>query len=379
MPKTTHGMAAYQGEIAALVSSLAIAITPYFFIHGYSQKCSPYILNFWKGLISILLFIVLLIATQQQLFPEDSFRTYALLIASGFFGIGLGDTFYFQAFETLGPRWAVLLETITPSFTGIISYIYYSTTLTVLQWIGMIITGLGIYLVAHVSDQQNIEQEQLEINQKQQDLPIQQIIQKDQQADLYKTRLDEDMQTQDQIVFHNENSSKINIIANEILVKDKTCQIELINQRNKYSKEFLLGILKGLGFAFCQAFGMVFAHDAAVSGKFTPLETTFLRVLTGQLYVTLIMVFTCDRLHWPSKNTEESLYYLAGIASCSILGIWAQQTSLKFIRPEVAQTIIATSPLFSLFIGCLREDKIHIKDILGSLISIIGVSMVIWL
>ncbi|KAL4501518.1 hypothetical protein ABPG72_018569 [Tetrahymena utriculariae] len=379
MPKISHGIAAYQGEIAALVSSFAIAITPYFFIHGYSQKCSPYVLNFWKGLISIILFIVLLVATQQQMFPEDSFRTYALLIASGFFGIGLGDTFYFQAFETLGPRWAVLLETITPSFTGIISYVYFSTTLTVLQWIGMIITGLGIYLVAHISEQQNIEQQELEIKQKQQDLSDQQITQKDQQVDQYKTRLDEELQTQDQIVFKHQNLSKTNIIADEKLLQDKTCQIELINTGNKYSKEFLLGILKGLGFAFCQAFGMVFAHDAAISGKFTPLETTFLRVLTGQLYVTLIMIFTCDRLHWPSKNSEESLYYLGGIASCSILGIWAQQTSLKFIRPEVAQTIIATSPLFSLFIGCLREDTIHKKDILGSLISIIGVSMVIWL
>ncbi|KAL4449863.1 hypothetical protein ABPG74_008236 [Tetrahymena malaccensis] len=379
MPKTTHGIAAYQGEIAALMSSIAISVTPYFFIHGYSQKCSPYILNFWKGLISIILFIVLLLATQQQLFPEDTYRTYVLLIASGFFGIGLGDTFYFQAFETLGPRWAVLLETVTPSFTGIISYLYFSTTLTVLQWIGMIITGLGIYLVAHITEEQNIEQQQLEIIQKQQDLPNQQIKQLDHKVDLYKTRLDEEIQTQDQIILQHENSSKNNIMVNEILYQDKNCQVELISTGSKYSKEFLLGILKGLGFALCQSFGMVFAHDAAVSGKFTPLETTFLRVITGQLYVTLVIIFTCDRIHWPSKNAEESLYYLAGIASCSILGIWAQQTSLKFIRPEVAQTIIATSPLFSLFIGCLRDDKIHKKDILGSLISIAGVSMVIWL
>ena len=58
------------------------------------------------------------------------------------------------------------------------------------------------------------------------------------------------------------------------------------------------------------------------------------------------------------------------------LGIWLQQTSLKFAPTGIAQTFLATSPLFILPIVALQGEKISWRAILGVLISLSGIALV---
>ena len=57
------------------------------------------------------------------------------------------------------------------------------------------------------------------------------------------------------------------------------------------------------------------------------------------------------------------------------LGIWLQQTSLKFAPTGIAQTFLATSPLFILPIVALQGEKISLRAILGAVISLGGIAL----
>ena len=57
------------------------------------------------------------------------------------------------------------------------------------------------------------------------------------------------------------------------------------------------------------------------------------------------------------------------------LGIWLQQTSLKFAPTGIAQTLLATSPIFILPIMALMGEKVSIRAILGVLLAIGGISL----
>jgi len=57
------------------------------------------------------------------------------------------------------------------------------------------------------------------------------------------------------------------------------------------------------------------------------------------------------------------------------LGIWLQQTSLKYAPAGIAQTFLATSPLFILPIVALQGEKISQRAILGVIISLGGIAL----
>jgi len=59
------------------------------------------------------------------------------------------------------------------------------------------------------------------------------------------------------------------------------------------------------------------------------------------------------------------------------LGIWLQQTSLKLTNAGIAQTLLATSPLFVLPIAAWRGEKISIRAIVGVLVAFVGIGLLV--
>ncbi|MCP4275570.1 MAG: DMT family transporter, partial [Gammaproteobacteria bacterium] len=94
------------GEIAALTTALCWAIAARLF-RLLGRSFSPLAMNFWKGSISI---VLLSIATQFFL-PSVSLPPSAWywLLLSGAIGIGLGDTFFFQALNKIGDAQTMLV------------------------------------------------------------------------------------------------------------------------------------------------------------------------------------------------------------------------------------------------------------------------------
>ncbi|MCW8335916.1 EamA family transporter, partial [Vibrio paucivorans] len=59
----------------------------------------------------------------------------------------------------------------------------------------------------------------------------------------------------------------------------------------------------------------------------------------------------------------------------TFLALWLQQVALKYANPAVAQTLIATSPIFILIIYAVRREPIGRKSVIGTLFAVGGISL----
>lgn len=136
------------GEIAALSTALCWAIAARMFrILGHNF--SPLALNLWKGLAAI---GILLIITQFFVpsIPISNSAMYWLLL-SGVIGIGLGDTFFFQALNKIGDSQSILVaETLAPIFTALLAMAWISEWLNWQQWLGIALVLFSVDMIIKI-------------------------------------------------------------------------------------------------------------------------------------------------------------------------------------------------------------------------------------
>lgn len=133
------------GELAALMCSVCWAIASFIFRLSVDNS-SPYLLNLLKCGYAILI-LGFFLPFQSDAFPSIPCKNYIQLIASGIIGLGVGDTLYFFILSALGTRKTLLMETLAPPLTGILSYLYYGTGINLMSWVGMGFTIAGIIIV----------------------------------------------------------------------------------------------------------------------------------------------------------------------------------------------------------------------------------------
>ncbi|MGF1568452.1 MAG: DMT family transporter [Nodosilinea sp.] len=131
-----------RGELAALVAACLWAVATVIF-GRLGQHLSPLVLNLTKGAIAILLLVATLVVGQRQPAGVDRL-VMGLLLASGLIGIGLGDTVYFAALNHLGPRRALLLETLATPMAALIALGFLGEALSAKAWLGITLTLLGV-------------------------------------------------------------------------------------------------------------------------------------------------------------------------------------------------------------------------------------------
>lgn len=288
----------YVGEVAALCGALLWTISS--LVYGYlGLKISPLQINLYKGIMAIA-FIVMTLAIERKAFTDISWHIVSLLVISGVIGIGLGDTAYFSALNSLGARRTLLLETASPPMGALIALIFIGEQLSPLAWCGILLTVIGI---AWVISERN---------------PADQV---------------------------------------------------------KVSRQ---GIIWGILAAIAQAIGSVISRLALINSDISPLESSLIRLVAGTAIVAILLLL-------PFKNKGKKVKTVISIRSLSIiaitalgstyLGIWLQQTSLKFAPAGIAQTLLSTSPLFVLPMVAIRGEKINFRAVFGVLISLAGIAL----
>jgi drug/metabolite transporter (DMT)-like permease len=105
-----------RGELAALMAAFLWAVATVVF-GRLGKALSPLVLNLAKGAIALVLLSLTLVLMGQSAAGLDR-QAVSILALSGVIGIGLGDTAYFTAINHLGPRRALLLETLGPAPGG---------------------------------------------------------------------------------------------------------------------------------------------------------------------------------------------------------------------------------------------------------------------
>ncbi len=134
------------GEWAALVAALLWSIAAVIF-SGFAGRVSPLGLNLLKGYFAIgYLSLTLAIAPffGGARISGGTATSWLLLLMSGAIGIGIGDTFYFEALHDIGPRKTLLLKVLAPAIAAILAWGTLRETLTVQDGFGIGITIAGV-------------------------------------------------------------------------------------------------------------------------------------------------------------------------------------------------------------------------------------------
>jgi drug/metabolite transporter (DMT)-like permease len=158
----------------------------------------------------------------------------------------------------------------------------------------------------------------------------------------------------------------------------------VISERNPASvnsREEKLFTQKGMIWAvlaaISQACGAVISRFALLQSEISPLESTLIRLIGGTLIVFLLLLVPTQKKTQPTWQLSWHSLGIIAIAAfgSTYLGIWLQQISLKFAPTGIAQTFLATSPLFILPIVALMGEKISIRAMLGVLIALGGIAL----
>lgn len=135
------------GEIAALVTAVFWTITALTF-EAAGRKIGSLVLNLLRLVLGFLFLSTFTLFYRGYFFPIDATtEAWFYLFISGLVGFVIGDLCLFQAFVMIGARISMLIMSLAPPITALISWIILGETLTLQNWLGMIVTMAGISIV----------------------------------------------------------------------------------------------------------------------------------------------------------------------------------------------------------------------------------------
>ncbi|WP_047042041.1 DMT family transporter [Vibrio mexicanus] len=141
------------------------------------------------------------------------------------------------------------------------------------------------------------------------------------------------------------------------------------------------GIGFGLLASVCQASGVVISHYALVAADMSPLLGALVRLSVGVVAVVgVVLILEKSPIQNMMSNLKSLsqrafLWLLCAIFVGTFLALWLQQIALKYANPAVAQTLIATSPLFILIISLVKGESISKRTIFGTVCAVGGISL----
>lgn len=141
----------------------------------------------------------------------------------------------------------------------------------------------------------------------------------------------------------------------------------------KFSKS-----IKGIVYAFIgalgQSFGLIFSKMGM--GSYDPFAATQIRIISGIIGFTLVFLFMnkWDKLKEAIKNKGALKYLLAGSLFGPFLGVAFSLLAIQYTTTGISSTITSIIPvlIIPLSIYVLKE-KVSPKEIVGAIISVIGV------
>ena len=83
--------------------------------------------------------------------------SYLFIGASGIFGFFIADLFIFKAFQHIGARKTMVIMTLSPIFSAVISWVVFNEVLTILQITGIMTTIGGVIAVILVESRKTSE------------------------------------------------------------------------------------------------------------------------------------------------------------------------------------------------------------------------------
>ncbi len=138
------------------------------------------------------------------------------------------------------------------------------------------------------------------------------------------------------------------------------------------------GIIFGIIAAISLATGGILARSVLIHTSISPLWAALLRISAG---VVSLLPFLRTQDNYFAGKPPLRVFTGIGLAAFmgTYLGLWLQQTAIKFTEVGIALTLTNTAPLFILPISAFSGEKLSIRAILGAAIAIAGIAIVFYL
>lgn len=134
----------YAGELAAFGTVLCWTIGSQCF-EAAGKRVGSLSVNLARLVIAFLLFCLTLLVTRGELLPlQFPFSAWKWLLISGLVGFTFGDMCLFTAFVEIGPRLSMLIMALAAPITAVIGWLFLKESYTVWQWLGVLVTLIGV-------------------------------------------------------------------------------------------------------------------------------------------------------------------------------------------------------------------------------------------
>jgi drug/metabolite transporter (DMT)-like permease len=134
----------YVGELAAVGTAILWTFSALAWTSA-GRQIGAISVCFIRLVIACLILAAYRQAVHGQALPLDAApRTWLPLILSGFMGFFVADVFLFKAFLLIGPRLSLLIMSLSPPMTVVISQVLLGEFLDARQWLAMGVTLAGI-------------------------------------------------------------------------------------------------------------------------------------------------------------------------------------------------------------------------------------------
>jgi drug/metabolite transporter (DMT)-like permease len=134
------------GESVALLTAVFWTITSLAF-ESASHRIGSVAVNILRLVIGFTFLSVFTLINRGVVFPLDATtENWIWLSLSGLIGFVFGDLFLFKSYTIIGSRFSMLIMTLVPPITALFSFIIIGERLSLLQYMGMIVTFSGISL-----------------------------------------------------------------------------------------------------------------------------------------------------------------------------------------------------------------------------------------
>lgn len=157
----------------------------------------------------------------------------------------------------------------------------------------------------------------------------------------------------------------------------------VITEKNKNEHEenkfTWLGVFFGFLAALTQAAGAVLSRWALTESSVSALQSALIRLLAGTAVLLLWILIRREKIGvWLKPAPKKQLWGILAVVILfgTYVAIWMQQLAFKFTNVGIAQTLLATSPLFILPVSALQKEKLSLRSVLGVLVSIAGVALI---
>jgi len=148
-------MQSHLGEFAALATAVCWTFTSMSF-ESAGKRVGSLAVNFIRLIIGFIFLSIFTYIVRGAALPIDaSGHTWTWLFISGIIGFTIGDLLLFQAFVVVGARISMLIMSLVPPITALISWMFLGEHLTPLEILAMIITVVGVSIVVLERGEQN--------------------------------------------------------------------------------------------------------------------------------------------------------------------------------------------------------------------------------